>query len=586
MRDFARIYVYAGPYGKTMLAAVVLLTASVLFGVTPYLLIYYLILPLTAQQTVAVPYIAGMASAILLCLVLRSYLNGKGMSASHRLAYDTLMGMRKRMADKLRNMPLGPIQKYRHGNLKKLFVESIEEMEILLAHAIPEGISNLLTLFVVGATLFIVDWRMALLALAVVPIGILAFGLMFKDGLKRLGPYYQASEQMNNNIVEYIAGMEVIKVFNQTTSSYEKYRSSVTNYKDHALEWFRVSWKYMSVYSIVMPASLLFLLPAGIWFYVNETLTQGAFVLSILLAMGMGAPLVRLAEFLPIFPTLRQKAQKLEALFTETELPEGTVRTVPADFTVSYDNVSFAYDETEVLHRMSFTARAGSVTAIVGESGAGKSTLAKLLVRFWDVTNGAIRVGGVDIRDLTMEALMNTIGYVSQDVYLFNTTIMENIRMGKPDATDDEVIAMAKLAQCHDFIMATEQGYETLVGAAGDKLSGGQRQRISIARAMLKNAPIVVLDEATSATDPENEDRIQEALNGLIQGKTLIVIAHRLSTIKEADQILLLEHGQIAAQGTHEQLLQTSLGYQTMWHRHQDSIQAEPPFEKGDVSRA
>ncbi|GAA0375391.1 ABC transporter ATP-binding protein [Bacillus horti] len=581
MRDFARIYSYAGAYGKVMLAAIILLTISVLFGIAPFVLIYHMIVSFTTQQSISWTYIGVMSGLILFCLIFRTFTHARGLSASHRLAYDTLMGMRKRLADKLRKMPLGHVQKYRHGTLKKNFVESIEEMELILAHAIPEGISNLLTFFIVSITLWIVDWRMALFAMAVMPIGIIAFGMMFKDGMKRMGPYYRASEEMNENIVEYISGMEVIKVFNQTTSSYDKYRTSVSHYKETALEWYKVSWNYLSVYSVIFPSTLLFLLPAGTWFYVDGSLTTSQFVLSILLAMSLGIPLVRLVEFMPLFPNLQQKVQKIESLFAEPELVEGSLKNIPADCSVSYDGVSFAYEDKPVLHQVSFTASPRSITALVGESGAGKSTLAKLLVRFWDVSEGQIRIGDTDVRDFTFETLMNTVSYVSQDVFLFNTTIMENIRMGKPDASDEEVIAMAKLAQCHEFILETEKGYNTLVGDAGDKLSGGQRQRISIARAMIKNAPIVVLDEATSATDPENEDRIQAALNGLIQNKTLIVIAHRLSTIKEADQIILLEEGRIAAQGNHESLLSTSPAYRLMWEAHRDSLATDLHSEEG-----
>ncbi|WP_210436480.1 ABC transporter ATP-binding protein [Paenibacillus senegalensis] len=286
-------------------------------------------------------------------------------------------------------------------------------------------------------------------------------------------------------------------------------------------------------------------------------------------------PLIRLVEFLPIIPSLRQKAEKIEQLFAEPEMEDGTATAIPGSCTVEFDNVTFSYDDKEVIRNISFTARENTVTAIVGESGAGKSTLAKLLVRFWDVEHGQITIGGVDVRDLSFETLMNTVSYVSQDIFLFNTSIMENIRAGRPNASDEEVIEMAKLAQCHDFIMETGHGYATVVGESGDKLSGGQRQRISIARALLKNAPIVVLDEATSAADPENEDKIQEALNGLIQGKTLIVIAHRLSTIVDAGSILVLERGRIAATGTHQELLEHSPLYRTMWRAHMASMSWE-----------
>lgn len=566
------VYSYARDYKKYMLASIVLLTIGVVMSIVPYFLVQDVIVRFTGEGTVTMTYLGVIGGAILVSLVLRTYSHHKGLAVSHFLAYNTLMGMRERAADKLMKVSMGTVNKHGSGGLKKNFVENIEDMELLLAHAMPEGISNLLTLVVVTVILFILDWRMALAAMAVWFIGLLPVIIMFKEGMKRMGPYYQASKEMNENIVEYISGMEVIKVFNQTTSSFKKYAASVESYRKNALDWYKVSWNYMVLYSIILPSTLLLLLPLGTLFYSEGTLALGTFVLCILLAMSMGAPLARLVEFFPTFPMLRQKAQKIEQLFDEKEIESGKVATMPEDRTVTFDRVTFAYEDKEVVKDISFVAKANTVTALVGESGAGKSTLAKLLVRFWDVKSGEIRIGNVDIRNLTFEALMNSISYVSQDIFLFNTTIKENIRMGRPEATDEEVIEMARIAQCHDFIMESERGYDTVVGDAGDKLSGGQRQRIAIARAMLKNAPIVVLDEATSFTDPENEDKIQEALNGLIRGRTLIVIAHRLSTVADADNIVLLDGGRISAQGTHAELLGTSSIYRTMWQAHAESM--------------
>jgi len=568
MREIINVYAYAKKFKTEMLRAIAFLTMSVIMAVVPYFFIYHIIIRFSGEGQLTIGYLGFMAGLIFISLVLKNYLQGRGLSVSHHLAYDTLMGMRKTIADKLLRMPMGAVQRHSTGSLKKNFVENIEDMELLLAHAMPEGIANLLTLVIITVILFILDWRMALMALAVLPIGLIAVYMMLKDGLKRMGPYYQASKEMNENIIEYIAGMEVIKVFNQTTTSFKKYITSVNNYKKYTLYWFKVSWNYMTVYSIILPSTLLFLLPVGTLFYLDGSLTLGTFVLVILLAMSMGLPLIRLVEFLPVFPRLRQQAQKIEQLFAEEELVSGVSQTMPKNYTVTFDRVTFAYDDKEVLHEVSFVAKENTVTGLVGESGAGKSTLAKLLIRFWDIKAGAVKIGDVNISDLPVATLMNAISYVSQDIFLFNTTIMENIRMGRPGATDDEIIAMAKIAQCHDFILAAEHGYQTVVGGAGDKLSGGQRQRIAIARALLKNAPIVVLDEATSFTDPENEDKIQEALNSLIQGKTLIVIAHRLSTIVDANNIILLADGRIAAQGTHQELLAASPAYQTMWQAH------------------
>ncbi len=567
------IYSYAEDRRRYMSRAIVLLTASVVLSVVPYFVLQDIIMRFTGNEQLTMMYLGAMAGIVLVCLSLKAFTHHRGLAASHHLAYDTLMGLRKRVADKVMKVPMGTVGRYGTGGLKKNFVENIEEMEIILAHAIPEGISNMITIVVVTSVLFILDWRMALLALAAWFISMVPIMAMFKDGMKRMGPYYQASKEMNDNIVEYISGMEVIKVFNQTTTSFRKYTESVEIYKRKALDWYKVSWNYMAIYSVVMPSTLLLLLPVGALLLAEGALSLGIFVMCILLSMSLSMPLSRLVEFAPLFPMLKQKAEKIEQLLNEEEIQSGDAVTLPKGHDVTFDGVTFAYDEKEVIKDVSFVARENTVTALVGESGAGKSTLAKLLVRFWEVKGGEIRIGGANIRDLTFETLMSSISYVSQDIFLFNTTIMDNIRMGRPGATDDEVMEMARIAQCHDFIMETEHGYQTMAGDAGDKLSGGQRQRIAIARAMLKNAPIVVLDEATSFTDPENEDKIQEALNGLIQGRTLIVIAHRLSTIVDADNIVLLDDGRLSAQGTHSELLATSPIYQTMWQAHAESME-------------
>ncbi|WP_458127120.1 ABC transporter ATP-binding protein [Paenibacillus sp. Z3-2] len=572
MQEILGVYAYAKQYRKQMYKAIIYLGISGALSVLPFYFTYNMIIQLTGESNVTLSNLAMTACMMFIALVLRSYTHNKGLTASHHLAYDTLMGMRKRSADKLRMMPMGAIQRHGAGSLKKNFVESIEDMEIILAHSIPEGISNLLTVLIITSTLLVIDWRLALLSLGTVPVGIAAISFMMKNSKKRIAPYYQAAKEMNDTIIEYISGIEVIKVFNQTTASFRKYSSSVEHYKRTALDWYRISWRYMTVYSIVLPSTLLFLLPVGTSLYKNGSLTFGTFVLCIMLALSMGQPLIRLVEFIPLLPNLKEKAKKIEQFFDEPEIQEGMIREAPSHFTIEFRDVSFGYSDQNVIENLSFTAEANHVTALVGESGAGKSTIAKLLVRFWDVKSGEITIGGIPVQHLTFETLMNTISYVSQDVYLFNTTIIENIRMGKPDAADDEIIEMAKYAQCHDFIISLEHGYQTIVGEAGDKLSGGQRQRLSIARAMLKNAPIVVLDEATSATDPENEDKIQEALNTLIEGKTLLVIAHRLSTIVEANKIILMDKGRVVAQGTHAVLLSSSPLYKLMWGAHMESM--------------
>ena len=582
MEEIKKVFSYAHQHRKKMYIAIILLTCSVALGIVSYYIVSDVIVRFLSNSSITPQYLLIMSGLLLLCLFFKTYTHYKGLGASHQVAYDTLMGVRKKLADKVMKMPMGAVTQRGSGGLKKNFVENIEDMEIILAHAMPEGISNTLVMILTTVILFIIDWRMALLALAVLPIGMAAVALMMKNGTKNMADYYTASKDMNENIIEYVSGMEVIKVFNQTTKSFHKFSDSIEKYKNYTLAWYHATWNSATIYGVILPSILLFLLPFGTLLYVNGTLELGTFVLCLLLSTGMGAPMMRMVEFLPMFPQLKHKAQKIEDAFGEKEIIDNGAVVRLKNHAVSFENVTFAYNDTDVLKDVSFAVEEGNVTALVGESGAGKSTLAKLLVRFWDIEKGAIKIGGVAIKDIGFGELMNTVSYVSQDIFLFNTTLMENIRMGRPDATDEQVVEMAKLAQCHDFIMEQENGYDTRAGDAGDKLSGGQKQRISIARALLKAAPVVLLDEATSFTDPENEDKIQEALAGLIFGKTLIVIAHRLSTIMDADNIILMDKGRVSAQGTHKELLEQSEIYQRLWEANREAMNWDIAVKEGE----
>lgn len=571
MGALKKILVYAQDYKNKLFLAMFLIFFSVIVGIIPYIIAYDIILSFIENNSVTISYLLLMSSLVVVCLLLQSFLYFKGLSASHEAAYDTLMGMRIKFADKMAKLPLGDINKKGTGNYKKNFVDDIESIEALIAHMVPEGIPYAVVPVLVIIVLFVLDWRLALLSMVSIPIGMTAMMLMMKNGLKKMSAYYNSASKMNSTIVEYISGMEVIKIFNRTTDSFEKYASSVRDYRNYTLAWFKESWTYMSIYGAVLPCTIMFLLPVGTVMYINGTLELSKFVFSLLLSMSLGVPLVRFVEFIPLIPNLKYKIEQLEMTFDGEELETSDKNIDPNNNDVNFKNVTFAYDKKEVIKDVSFSAKENSVTAIVGESGSGKSTLAKLLVHYWDVKSGEISIGNVSINDMSFERLMNMISYVSQDTFLFNTSIIENIRMGRPNATDEEVIEVSKLAMCHDFIMNMENGYNTNAGDAGNKLSGGEKQRITIARAILRNAPIIVLDEATAFTDSENEDKIQEALNELIVGKTLIVIAHRLSTIVEADNIILMHNGEILMQGTHDELLSKSEDYNRLWNSNIES---------------
>ncbi len=572
MNEIIKVLSYTREHRRKVYYAIILATLSVFISIAPYYLVHVLIREFMTGSAVSVSVIAMLSGAVLFCLIGKSVLYFSAMKYSHQAAFDTLYGMRNSLADKMARLPMGDITNQGSGSFKQIFVDLIEEMELIIAHIIPEGISNTLVPLTVIVFLFFIDWRMALLTLAMIPIVMLVFFLMMRGRITKMDRYLKATQNMSENIVEFIGGMEVIKIFNQTESSFARYATSVREYKNFILDWSRDAWPYLAAFYVLLPCTIIFLVPCGGLFMMAGSLDIAGYILCILLALSLGTPLLRLTEFGNTFHMIIMKSRIIDNILTREELPLVESNLSPARFDIGYNQVSFAYEDEKVLKEVSFTAAANTVTALVGKSGSGKTTIARLLLRFWDNREGEITIGGINIKELSFSTLMDSISYVSQDVHLFNIPVMDNIRMGKPDATDDEVITVAKIAQCHDFIMEMDQQYQTGIGTVGNKLSGGQKQRLSIARALLKDAPIIVLDEATAFTDPENEDLIQGALNGLLLGKTVLVIAHRLSTITEADNIILMDGGAIAAQGTHDDLLDRSPIYHKMWDAHMESM--------------
>lgn len=571
MNNFSKTFSYAKEYKNKIYLAIILIFFSVVSELITFILTYDIIINFI-DNSITFEHIIIIGFAIIFFLFLKSIFYIKGLDFSHEAAYDTLMGMRIQFAEKMTKLPLGVINQKGTGSYKKNFVDDIEQVELILAHMIPEGLPYVIICILVFAMLFVLDWRLGLLTIASTSIGLVAIFRMIKSGVDKMVYYYESSKNMNSNIVEYIAGMEVIKIFNRTTSSYEKYSSSVEDYKKYTLDWYNESWNYMAIYASVLPCTILFTLPVGTLFYFQGTLALSTLIFALLISISLGSPLLKMVVFFPLIPRLSYQITELEETFAGEELQITDKSLKPENYGIEFENVRFAYDKTEVIKDVSFKVAENSVTALVGESGSGKSTLAKLLVHFWDLKDGKISIGGVNINGISFGDLMDLISYVSQDNFLFNESIMENIRIGKPTASDDEVIAASKLAQCHDFIVKLDQGYDTNVGDDGNKLSGGEKQRITIARAILKDAPIIILDEATTFTDSENEDKIQEAINSLVGKKTLIVIAHRLSSIVESDNIILMDDGKLLMQGTHEDLLENSNKYKLLWEAHVESL--------------
>lgn len=569
---FKKALAYTGKYRKTTYAAIAFMIVGVAMTVVPYFVVYQLILPLLGYgDTLSVGGITLRIAIVGLCGVLYAVLYVHGLSLSHVSAYHTLKNLRISLQTKLESQPLGTIQSKGVGEIKKIFIDDIETIELLLAHAIPEGLSNFAVPAIVYLSMFFVDWKLALLSLCSLPAGILTMGFMYKSGKSKMDSYYGATKRMNSTIIEYINGMEVVKMFNRDGESYKRFEKDVYSYRDFTLDWYRVCRPWMALYNSILPCIAILTLPLGCWFVLKGYSTLPDLILVLCMSFGIGTPLLRALSFMGNIPQLNYKIENLEKAMNEKPLQQSGEPFSGTDHTVSFENVTFAYDKKEVIHDISLTAEEGRLTALVGESGSGKSTLAKLLVHFYDVTGGGVKIGGQDIRNMSVEALNNEISYVSQEQFLFNISLMDNIRLGKPSASDDEVIAAAERAQCGEFLQKLEKGIRTMAGDGGKQLSGGERQRISLARAILKDAPIIVLDEATAFMDPENEEKMNGAIAQVIRNKTVIVIAHRLYTIANADKICVLNDGNLAGCGTHEELPESCEDYRRLWQNAGDA---------------
>lgn len=561
------IFRFASAKKKQLSFSVILSVLSSVFGIVPYIAVAALLQSalegnLTMERVVLLPVTA------LAGFFLKHWLYAKSTLCSHKAAYEIIKNIRTAIMGKMSKVSMGTVQSKSSGEFKQLVMDDADRLEIPIAHAIPEMIASTLAPILVILYLLFIDWRMALAALATGVIGNVIYYCMLIGRGDMMTEYMAANANMNGTIVEYVNGMEVIKAFNQTASSMDRFKTSVLKVRDVTTKWYRHCWPFMSISQAVLPSSIAFVLPVGMALFSGGAVSLSELILCILLSMAIVGSLQTFLDFWESTAVVAEVQPRIQALLDMEELPEPAQPKHGDGADVELKDVHFGYGDSEVIHGISFTAKEGTVTALVGPSGSGKSTLAKLIARFWDVDAGAILVGGADIREIALPELMEQISFVSQDNFLFNMSLRDNIRIGKPDATDKEVEWAASQAGCDEFIARFPQGYDTNAGDAGARLSGGERQRIAIARAILKNAPIVIIDEATAFTDPENEDKLQQSIDRLTQGKTLIVIAHRLSTIMYADQILVLEDGQITARGTHEQLLAGSETYLDMWKAH------------------
>ncbi len=507
-----------------------------------------------------------------LCFVGKSVFHSISTSLSHGATFEILGNIRKKGLDHLAQMPLGDVLSHSAGELKNILVERVDSMETTLAHIIPEFTSNMLAPICILIILFMTDWRMALVSLITFPLGLLCYMGMMIGYEENYGRTLKASKNLNDIAVEYIGGIQVIKAFSKVGSSYARFVSAANENANSYIDWMRKSTIFFTFGMSIMPSTLIVILPIGGIFVMNGSLDLSTFLYCIILSIALLGPLITCMSYTDDLAVLKAVAGEIRGIIEAPVMERpGTMKDKINNYDIELKDVHFAYQEKEVLHGINMTIKEGSYIALVGPSGSGKSTIARLIDSLWDVENGSISIGGINIRNIPLDQYSDFIAYVSQDNYLFNQTIRDNIRMGKtsgPMATDQEVEDAARRSGCYDFIMGLENGFDTIVGSAGGHLSGGERQRIAIARAMLKDAPIVILDEATAYTDPENESVIQQSVAKLVAGKTLIVIAHRLSTVMDADQIYVIKNGRIEDQGTHEELLAHHGLYEKMWLSH------------------
>lgn len=566
---------FAGSKKSSYVSSVLLAILSVLCGFIPYTFMAKIVRGLL-EQTVDFSFCMKQCLWMALFYLLDRLFHAASTTMSHKATFEVLANVRRQLTKKLAKMPLGDVLAESSGTYKNIIVERVDSIETTLAHMIPEVTSNLIIPFVIFAYMLRIDWRLALLSLITVPIGGVFFMLMMVGSGESYENTVVKTKALNDTAVEYIGGIEVIKAFGKAKTSYEKFVIAAKEGADCFIEWMRRCNVYQNASMILMPATLLSLLPFGVMFYMKGAVSGPDLLMLIILSMGLISPIVTAASYMDDVAKMGTivgevtdilEKPELERPDTMTEQPQGT--------DIELKDVHFAYKEDEVLHGVDISIKAGTVNALVGLSGSGKSTIAKLIASFWDVGGGSITFGGVDIRNIPLDDYQKKIAYVSQDNYLFDMSVMENIRLGNPKATDEQVMEAAKSCGCHDFILGLENGYQTICGGSGSHLSGGERQRISIARAMLKDAPVVILDEATAYTDPENEALVQRSVAKLVQGRTLLVIAHRLSTITSADQIILINDGNVEASGTHEELLEKSDLYRRMWKAHISSKEEE-----------
>ena len=566
---FKDLFKLAGKRKKTLTISCIFSIIASALSIIPFFLIYLILLELfnpsfNQVNTWYLIFLLAFIYIITYIVLIYSY------DLSHRAAYEILYETRIKLGERMTQLPLGYFNEKNTGELETIMNENVERLEFFLAHHLPEMMAIIFVPSFLFIFHFILDWRMALASSILIFLALTIVALNGRKWSEIVEDFLTAQSKVNSTIVEYTQGITAIKIFNQTAESFQKYKKNMALWRDNLIKWSKKTAITFSLFEAFISSTLIVILPVGIWLYSQGTLTMEIFFFFLLIGPLFGGLFTRIYQFLNYWLEEKECMDRVNTLYYTQVLMDCKEDRILSCYDITFNNVNFSYggEEKDVLRSISFNIPQGSVCALVGPSGAGKTTIARLLPRFWDIEKGEISIGGNNIKELSIKRLLSSISLVFQDVFLFNDTILENIRLGKIDATEEEVLAAANAAHCNEFINKLPNGYNSVIGEKGVKLSVGEKQRISIARALLKDAPIIILDEATAFIDPENEKLIQEALNCIIKDKTVLIIAHRLSTIINVDQILVLKNGTIVEMGTHEELLKKKGHYNKMWEAH------------------
>lgn len=556
-------------------AAVFIAIIGVGFGVIPYFSVAAIINNLVAKNANLnnyYPYIFAVFLGFLASILFHEI----STIISHNLAYRIIEDKRKLLADKLSKISMGEVERKSSGQWSQFMVETLDKMEKPIAHVIPEVIANIFIPIVLIITIFIMDWRIGIANLLIIPLGLLFSMLMMRGYEEKSKRYQEAAKAMNTTMVEYVNGIKVIKAFNKSASSFGKFRKTVEENKNAMLDWYLSVCFSMTATMETIPSTMVFVLPASLYFFMKGSVEVGTLITCILLSYASYKPLIKAMSHMETIANIKVVFEEIKKIMEIPNLKRGEeVRDIKS-YDVEFKDVTFAYEESKnVLNNISFKANENELTAIVGNSGSGKSTITKLIAGFWNVSNGEILIGKTNLNELPLKQNMELVSYVSQENFLFNKTILENLKMAKEDASMDEIKEACEKASCYNFIKSLPNGYETIVGKGGANLSGGEKQRIAIARCFLKNSPIVLLDEATAYSDPDNESVIQQSIDKLIKDKTVIMVAHRLSTIVNANKIIVVDNGEVIEEGTHKQLLELNGRYKKMWDVYTESKEIE-----------